>query len=51
MDVRELSSTYLGGITFSELVRAGRIEGDPDALRRADLMFGWDIDPWCPEVF
>lgn len=51
MDVAELSSTYLGGITFSDLARAGRIEGDPEALRRADLMFGWDIKPWCPEVF
>lgn len=51
LDVRELGSTYLGGITFSELARAGRVEGDRGALRLADLMFGWEISPWCPEVF
>ncbi len=51
LDVRELGSTYLGGLTFSELARAGLVEGTPDALRTADLMFGWTIDPWCPEVF
>jgi predicted acetyltransferase len=51
LDVRELGSTYLGGLSFSELARAGLVEGTPDALRTADLMFGWTIAPWCPEVF
>jgi len=51
LDVRELGSVYLGGLTFSELARAGLVEGTPGALRTADLMFGWTIPPWCPEVF
>jgi predicted acetyltransferase len=51
LDVRELGSAYLGGFSFSELGRAGLVKGTPDALRTADLMFGWDIRPWCPEVF
>jgi predicted acetyltransferase len=51
LDVRELGSAYLGGLTFSQLARAGLVEGSPDALAAADLMFGWTIAPWCPEVF
>ena len=51
LDVRELGSVYLGGLTFSQLARAGLVEGSPDALATADLMFGWTIAPWCPEVF
>ncbi len=51
LDVRELGSTYLAGFSFSELGRAGLVEGTPEALRTADLMFGWHLQPWCPEVF
>ncbi|NNC90909.1 MAG: GNAT family N-acetyltransferase, partial [Acidimicrobiia bacterium] len=51
LDVRELGSVYLGGFSFSELARAGLVDGTPDALRTADLMFGWHVRPWCPEVF
>jgi predicted acetyltransferase len=47
----ELGAVYLGGNRFSTLARAGRIEGPPDALRRADALFTWDPPPWCPEVF
>ena len=47
-----LGSTYLGGITFSELARAGRAEELKDgALSRADGLFRWDRHPWCPEIF
>ncbi|MBT8164531.1 MAG: GNAT family N-acetyltransferase [Acidimicrobiia bacterium] len=51
LDVRELGSTYLGGFSFSELSRAGLVEGTTESLRTADLMFGWPLAPWCPEVF
>ena len=51
LDVRELGSLYLGGVTATELHRAGLIEGDEAAVRLADLMFGWHLHPWCPEVF
>lgn len=46
-----LGAAYLGGVGFRELARAGRVEGDPRVLSRADAMFGWDPPPWCPVVF
>ncbi|HWJ44202.1 MAG TPA: sterol carrier protein domain-containing protein, partial [Gaiellaceae bacterium] len=47
-----LGSAYLGGISFSELARAGRAEELKDgALGRADALFRWDRHPWCPEIF
>jgi predicted acetyltransferase len=47
----DLGAAYLGGARFSTLSRAGRVEGDVKALRRADTMFSWEPPPWCPEVF
>ena len=45
----EVAATYLGGITFRQLHRAGRIQERTDgALSRADAMFGWDPAPWSP---
>jgi predicted acetyltransferase len=47
--VNEVAATYLGGITFRQLHRAGRIQERTDgALLRADAMFGWDPAPWSP---
>jgi predicted acetyltransferase len=52
LPVQSLGSAYLGGVTFAELARAGRVEEAKDgALRRADALFGWDRHPWCPEIF
>ncbi len=51
LDVRELGSTYLGGFTFTQLAGAGLVAGSREALRKADVMFGWPVRPWCPEVF
>ncbi len=52
LDVQALASAYLGGFSFAELARAGRVEeAVPGALRRADaLLSGWP-KPWCPEIF
>jgi predicted acetyltransferase len=51
-DVMELGSVYLGGFTFRQLARAGRIEERRDgALARADALFPRDGEPWCPEIF
>jgi predicted acetyltransferase len=48
----DLAALYLGGISASALVRAGRIvEGVPGAALRADATFGWAPSPWCPEHF
>jgi predicted acetyltransferase len=51
-DVTALGSVYLGGFTFAQLVRGGRVEElKRGAAARADAMFRTDILPWCPEVF
>jgi predicted acetyltransferase len=52
LDVSALGSVYLGGFTFGQLARAGRIEELTDgALDRADTLFRADRYPWCPEIF
>ncbi len=48
----DLGAAYLGGTRFSSLARAGRVrETTPDALHRADAMFGSDPLPWCSTDF
>ena len=50
--VNEVGAAYLGGTTFRQLHRAGRVEErTPGALARADAMFGWDPAPWSPFEF
>jgi predicted acetyltransferase len=51
MDLEDLGACYLGRTRFRGLAALGRVKGDDASLRRADLMFGWDPQPWCPEVF
>lgn len=51
-DVTALGSVYLGAFSFSQLVRAGRVEElRRGAAARADAMFRWSRAPWCPEIF
>ena len=47
----DLGAIYLSGPRLTTLRQAGRVQGDWEALRRADAMFAWDPAPWCPEVF
>ena len=48
----ELGSVYLGGFTFDQLLRAGRIEElKPGGVERADELFQTPRQPWCPELF
>jgi len=47
----DLAAMYLSAATARTLAQAGRVEGDPDAIQRVDRLFGWDVTPWCPEVF
>lgn len=50
--VNEIGATYLGGTSFRQLSRAGRVDEHTEgALARADAMFGWDPAPWCPYIF
>jgi predicted acetyltransferase len=52
LDVTALASVYLGGFTFSDLLRAGLVEEVADgAVARADALVRTDRAPWCPEVF
>jgi predicted acetyltransferase len=52
LDAADLASVYLGGFTFRELWRAGRVEElRTDALLRADALFRTDVAPCCPEIF
>jgi predicted acetyltransferase len=48
----ELGSVYLGGFTFDQLLRAGRLEElKPGGAARADDLFRTPRQPWCPELF
>ena len=52
LDVQALASAYLGGFTFADLARAGRVEeAARGGIARADALFRVDAKPWCPEIF
>ena len=52
LPAQSLGSAYLGGISFAELARAGRLEELREGgVARADALFRWDRHPWCPEIF
>lgn len=52
LTVNDLGATYLGGSTFRQLHRAGRVvEERAGALAYADAMFAWDPAPWCSFMF
>jgi predicted acetyltransferase len=47
-----LAAAYLGGETFTNLVRAGRATAsNPAGLVAADAMFSWGIAPYCCTMF
>jgi predicted acetyltransferase len=50
--VDALGSAYLGGVSFAQLLDAGRVEERvPGAVARADALFRAARAPWCPEIF
>jgi predicted acetyltransferase len=52
LDVSDLGSVYLGGFTFRDLQRAGRLdELTHGAVYSADATFRTEGFPWCPEIF
>ena len=52
LGVDMLGSVYLGGFTFADLARAGRVEElRKGGIARADALFRTDRHPWCPEIF
>jgi predicted acetyltransferase len=52
LEAHALGSAYLGGFSFAQLARAGRVEElVGGALDRADTLFRTERYPWCPEIF
>lgn len=52
LESARLGSAYLGGVSFTELARAGHVtENTLGSLHRADLMFTSSVRPWCPTGF
>jgi predicted acetyltransferase len=52
LSAADLGAAYLGGVRFSTLARAGRVdELTPGALARADAMFASEPLPWCETDF
>ncbi|HUO45909.1 MAG TPA: GNAT family N-acetyltransferase [Acidimicrobiia bacterium] len=51
LDLEDLSACFMGRAQFRALAALGRVHGMPEATTRADLMFGWESQPWCPEIF
>ena len=52
LDIGDLASTYLGGVSFGRLAGAGLVEELVEgAVDRADALFRTRNAPWCPEVF
>jgi predicted acetyltransferase len=51
LHVDDLAAMYLGAVAPSSLARAGRVEGPPEAIARADALFATAEAPWCPHIF
>ena len=51
LGVSDLGAAYLGGVSFSDLARAGRVkEHAPGALASADRVFRTERQPWAMEL-
>jgi predicted acetyltransferase len=52
LGVAELGAAFLGGVRFSTLAAAGRVEErSPGALARADALFAAEVVPYCGTPF
>ena len=51
LDIRELGAVLMGGIPLGRMVTAGRVTGEPAALRALGTALGTPVAPWCPEGF
>ena len=52
LDVQELGSAYLGGVSLTELAAAGLVvEHTPGTLARTSVAFGWHRAPVASWVF
>jgi predicted acetyltransferase len=52
LDTTDLATVYLGGFTFADLLRAGRVgECRPEAVADADRLFATNAVAWCSTPF
>jgi predicted acetyltransferase len=52
LSAADLGAVYLGGVSFGELVEAGRVrEVEAGAALRATALFATERAPWCSELF
>jgi predicted acetyltransferase len=52
LDTTDLATVYLGGFTFADLLRAGRVaECRPNAVVDADRLFATNAVAWCSTPF
>jgi predicted acetyltransferase len=51
VDADALGACYLGGSSFAMFHAVGRVVGSEQAVRLADTMFSWHVEPWCPHYF
>ena len=52
LDTTDLAAVYLGGFTFADLLRAGRVgECRPEAIADADRLFMSNAAAWCSTPF
>ena len=51
LSIADLGSAYLGVPRLWEQHWVGRVDGDQEAVRRAQSMFSWHIEPWCTVFF
>jgi predicted acetyltransferase len=51
LSVADLGSAYLGNARLGLAAWVGRVRGDEAAVRLADAMFSWHVEPWCTVGF
>lgn len=51
ISVADLGAAYLGAARIGLLAWTGRVTGDDRAVRLAQSMFSWHLDPWCTVGF
>ena len=51
LDIVDLGAAFLGGTPLARLAAAGRVAGDPAAVRALGEALATPLAPWCPEGF
>ncbi len=51
VEITELGAAYMGATSWQELAAAGRVNGSPDAVARADDLFAHRPMAWCGSFY